>query len=378
MIRYATSAFASMLVAAFMLAGCSTTPTTAPGDRPVASNHATKAIPRAYRAENFDYFVAGDPRLPRAAHTQTGFALMGGGGNVDSAFRFIASHAGGGHIVILRAVHDNSFDPGDGNYGDLFMSRWGPVASAETIVFRSRAASFDPRVIAALRGADGIFLAGGDQANYVNYWKGTPVQEALNEHVRMHRPIGGSSAGLAVLGHYSYAALDGGSLESKEALADPASAAVTIENDFLRYPPLNDVVTDTHFSRRHRLGRLVVFVARIKNDYPAAKVFGVGVDEQSALLIGEDGTGHLAADSKGSAWLVMPKNPASTLVKGKPLSIKDVGIVQLDKNGSVDAGTHKVTHPATRSTLTIRRGKPVGKSIATAILSRDVVPDRES
>src|ERR1043165_4665616 len=76
-----------------------------------------------YRDRNFDYFVSGDPSAPRAAHTQTGYALMGGGGNNDSAWRFLATHAGRGHFVILRAVSDDSYDPDDGNYGKLLQTR---------------------------------------------------------------------------------------------------------------------------------------------------------------------------------------------------------------------------------------------------------------
>ena len=188
-----------------------------------------------YRDKNFDYFVAGDPSLPRARHTQFALALMGGGGRVDAAFRAIAANAGGGHIVVLRAVDDDSFDADDGDYGISFTTHWGPVASAQTIVFHNREASSDPRVLAALQGADGIFIAGGDQSNYIRYWKGTPVQEALNEHVRAGRPIGGSSAGLAILGHYSYTAMDGGSMESKVALPDPFSPGVTLESDFMHF-----------------------------------------------------------------------------------------------------------------------------------------------
>src|SRR6201995_3711710 len=166
-----------------------------------------------YRDPNFDYFVSGDPNQPRASHTQFGLALMGGGGSNDAAFAFIASHGGFGHVLILRAVSDDSFDPDSGYSGHGFMEKWGPVKSAETIVFHHRQASYDPRVLKTLAEADGIFLAGGDQANYINYWKGTPVEAALNAHVKANRPIGGSSAGLAVLGHYSYTSLDGGSLE---------------------------------------------------------------------------------------------------------------------------------------------------------------------
>ncbi len=176
-----------------------------------------------YRDKNFDYFVAGDPRpAARGAH-RVGARADGrrrrGGRRVC---RFIASHAGGGHIVILRAVSDDSFDPDDGDYRRIVRRQVGPVVSAETIVFpltaRRRSIRASSRRCAT---ADGIFLAGGDQGNYIRYWKGTPVQDALNAHVRADRPIGGSSAGLAILGHYSYTALDGGSMESKIALLDP-------------------------------------------------------------------------------------------------------------------------------------------------------------
>lgn len=329
---------------------------------------------RDYRDRNFDYFVSGDPSAPRAAHTEFGLALMGGGGNPDAAYRFIAERAGGGHIVILRAVSDDSYDPDDGDYGRSFMREWGPVVSAETIVFHNRQASSDPRVIAALKKADGIFLAGGDQSNYVRYWKGTPVQEALDAHVAANRPIGGSSAGLAVLGRYVYGALDGGSMESKVALADPFDPGVTLERDFLHFRFLEDVITDTHFSQRHRLGRLIAFLARLGAEGAgnrAGKLFGIGVDEKTALLIGADGIGRLAAGSPGSAWIVLPRRGAKDLTAGKPLSIADVRLVRLDGRGSIDLKTRSVQQPAADFVIAIEGGRLAGDSPAAAILARD-------
>lgn len=329
---------------------------------------------RDYRDRNFDYFVSGEPSAPRAAHTEFGLALMGGGGNPGAAYRFIAQRAGGGHIVILRAVSDDSFDPDDGNYGRSFMKEWGPVASAETIVFHNRQASSDPRVIAALKNADGIFLAGGDQSNYLRYWKGTPVQETLDAHVAANRPIGGSSAGLAVLGRYSYGALDGGSMESKIALADPFDKGVTLERDFLHFRFLEDVITDTHFSQRHRLGRLIAFLARLGAEDAgsrAEKLLGIGVDEKTALLIGADGVGRLAAGSPGSAWIVLPQKAAKSLTAGKPLSIADVRLVRLDGHGSIDLKTRRVQQPAADFAVSIEGGRLIGDSPAAAILTRD-------
>ena len=227
---------------------------------------------------------------------------MGGGGFVDAAYRFLANLGGHGHVLVLRAVSDDSYDPEAGNYGVLFKDKWGPVRSAETIVFHAREAAFDPRVLAALRRADGIFLAGGDQGNYIRYWKGTPVEDALNAHVRAHRPIGGSSAGLAILGRFSYTSLDGGSMESKTALANPFDAGMTLEDTFLHFRWLESVITDTHFSKRCRLGRSIAFVARLDTEHPDAHVLSMGVDEKSAMLIGEDGIGRLAEGSRPATF----------------------------------------------------------------------------
>ena len=347
-----------------------------------ATGASAKEAAHDYRDINFDYFVSGDPALPRAAQTQFGLALMGGGGTVDAAFAFIASHAGGGHIVILRAVSDNSFDPDDGNYGKSFVKKWGPVASAETIVFHNRAAASDARVIAALKNADGIFLAGGDQANYIRYWKGTPVQELLNEHVRANRPIGGSSAGLAVLGHYSYTAFDGGSMESKVALADPFDHGVTLESDFLRYRWLDDVITDTHFSARHRLGRLIAFIARLNRDEAANngdsnRIYGVGVDEHTALLIDAKGMARVAAGSAGSVWFVLQTEPPSLLRRGSALSVERLRLVRLGIAGTFDFAARSAAGAAADATISLKAGKPTAPSIASPILLREKAPEGE-
>ncbi len=337
-----------------------------------------KDTPHDYRDRNFDYFVSGDPRKPRAAHTEGGIVLFGGGGRVDAGFEFIARRAGGGHIVILRAVSDESYDPEDGDYGKSFVGEWGPVASAETIVFHNRDASSDARVVEALRNADGIFLAGGDQSNYVRYWKGTPVQYALNAHVYAHRPIGGSSAGLAVLGRFAYTAFDGGSMESRVALANPFDSGMTLDGDFLHCPGLEHVITDTHFSARSRLGRLIAFIARINRDDPSAKIYGIGVDEASALLIDEKSIGRLAPGSKGNVWIVEEADSKQNRVEaGQPLSV-DVRITKVDAGSTVDVARRTVTHAADVTSLAIRSGEGDAGSKLTGMLSRNVTPPDES
>ena len=56
-----------------------------------------------------------------------------------------------------------------------------------------------------IRRAEVIFIAGGDQANYIRDWKDTPVQDAINANLAEGKPIGGTSAGLAVQGNLSTA-----------------------------------------------------------------------------------------------------------------------------------------------------------------------------
>jgi len=363
--------------AALLLAGA-VLPSLSDARSPPVPSGAPAASAHDYRDDSFDYFVVGDPGAPRAARTELGLALMGGGGNVDEAFRFIARRAGGGHLVVLGAAGDPGYDPRDGKYGPWFAQRWGPVVSAETIIFHDRRAAFDPRVVAVLRGADGIFLMGGDQGNYIRYWKGTPVQQMLDAHVRAGRPIGGSSAGLAVLGQYSYGALDGGSMESRTALADPFDPGMTLEADFLHLPWLDGVVTDTHFSQRCRLGRLSAFVARLAADHPAQRILGIGVDERTALLVDADGIGRIAAGSSGSAWLLMPGKPARTLIKGQPLSIEDLRLLRVDRSGSIDLRTHAVEHASAEASLSIDHGKLTQESIASPIFLRASAPADES
>lgn len=340
---------------------------------PVAQDRAA----HDYRDRHFDYFVAGDPTLPRARHTTFGLVLMGGGGSAALSFRTIADRAGHGHIVILRAVSDDSFDPEDGDYGKSFVNEWGPVLSAQTIVFHDRQASFDPRVIAALRNADGIFLAGGDQANYVRYWKGTPVQQLLNAHVAAKRPIGGSSAGLAILGHYSYTAFDGGSMESKVALSNPYDTGVTLETDLLHFQGLEHAITDSHFSARCRLGRLIVYVARL-NAEQHDRIYGIGIDERTALVVDEDGQGRLLPGSAGSAWIVETSRPATMLAAGKPVTLSGVRVDRMDSAGTLDARTGKVARPAEQATLSISAGQGTGDGFALRVLARDAVPAGEN
>jgi len=350
-------------------------PETAPASHPIPCP--SGALTRDCRGQDFDYFVSGNPAAPRPGKLRFGLLLMGGGGYVDAAYAELAQRAGRGHIVVLRATDDHSFDPTDGKLGPLFLGKWGQTVSCQTFTFHSRAAAFDSRVIAALTNADGVFLAGGDQANYVHYWKGTPVQKSLNDLVKRNSPIGGNSAGLAVLGHYSYVDVDGGSLESKDALADPLGRAVGLEGDFLHFKGLENTITDTHFSARSRLGRLIVFVARLNKKQGSSRVYGIGVDERTAVLIDAGGTGHVVAGSEGSAWVVTLNGAKWVVAPGQPLSAQKVVITQLTRTGVLHAKTGVVDKPASVQRVSVESGTVAADEPLESMMLRYHVPAGE-
>ena len=193
--------FARLLVPLLLLAGmtaCATTP------RPAA------------RGVGYVEYAIGDASAPTPGQVQPGLMLVGGGNWPYDAFRWMNERMGHGHLVILRAS-------GDVEAQQEWFHDVGGIASARTFVFSDRRAASDPAVLDAIAKADGIFIAGGDQANYVRFWKGTPLAQALDAHVRAGKPLGGTSAGLAILGAWSYGALDGGSMVSEDALRDPLS-----------------------------------------------------------------------------------------------------------------------------------------------------------
>lgn len=259
--------------------------------------------------------------------TAPGFLLAGGGGDVDAAWQWFLRRAGGGDVLILRA------SGGDG-YHAYLMEEIGPsiggLNSVETLVFSDRAAAGAPSVLAAVARAEAVFLAGGDQHRYEQYWLGTPLAAALENHVRQGRPIGGTSAGLAVLGQHVFTAAfppSAGELTSALALRDPFDGRVTLRSDFFAFAPLQGVITDSHFAERDRFGRLAVFLARLAASGVSPAPLGVGIDERTALLL--DGAGGARVVGGGQVHLLAASEPPAMITAGHPLSWSGLWHVRL-------------------------------------------------
>ncbi len=170
----------------------------------------------------------------------------------------MGAYGGGGDFVVLRAS-------GADDYNDYIFGLCS-CDSVETIVFDKGAATTDPFVIQTIRNAEALFIAGGDQSNYVRYWKDTPVEDAINHVAAKPAPIGGTSAGMAVLGEFVYSAEGEESLTSAVALADPYAPDLTLARGFPDPAGLENVITDQHLQERDRIGRTVALLARLQQD----------------------------------------------------------------------------------------------------------------
>jgi cyanophycinase len=260
-----------------------------------------------------------------------GIAMMGGGSDLDDAFRWLCERGKGGDFLILRARGDDAYNP--------YVNGLCHANSVATLIIPDREAAEDPAVAAIIRKAEVVFIAGGDQANYIRGWKGTAVQAAINEDIAAGKPIGGTSAGLAVLGEFVYGALgdkpDDKDLASTDVLPNPYFERVTLVHDFLKIPLLENLITDSHFAKRDRMGRTLGFLARIVKDGWGASPREVAIDEKSAVLVEADGKATVVGTGKGAYFLRSTKAPEAC-EKNVPLTLRGVNVYRVSAGGHFD------------------------------------------
>ena len=257
--------------------------------------------------------------------------MMGGGKDLDEAFRWLCAKGNGGDFLIVRAHGSADYNP--------YVAGLCKVNSVATLIIRSRKAALDVRAAKIIGKAEVIFIAGGDQSRYVNFWKGTPVEDAINSHLAAGKPIGGTSAGLAVLGQFAYGCLedrpDDADLSSREVLADPYNKRVTVVKDFLKTPGLENILTDSHFATRDRMGRSLGFLARIVADGWSKSPREIAIDERSALLVEASGRGKVVGGGLGAYFLQLTDAP-EVCKPGQPLTLRNVAAYRAPAGASFD------------------------------------------
>lgn len=311
----------------------------------------------AAAAQGYQYTVVGNPG-DVVTSTSGLLVLQGGGTDVDENFVRMGARAGGGDFVVIRASGTDAYNP--------YIYDLCSCDSVATIVFKNRNASFNQFVIDTIRNAEALFIAGGDQSDYVTLWKGTPIEDAIHHVAAKPAPVGGTSAGMAIMSEFLYSAMSNSSLTSAEALADPFHRDMTLDRDFLVLPQLGGLITDQHLIERDRMGRTVAFLARLVRDGWTAQARAIAADRETALHV-DPGTGAAQVFTTPDHptpfvyFLTTPGTP-ELCEPGLPLTYRNVAVYRIGPGNSFDlsrwrgSGGIAYTLSAEAGVLTSSRG----------------------
>ena len=336
----------------------------------------------------YSYFAVGDVnaavKAPTALPTPS-FVLMGGGPDVDPAFRWLIQRAGitpatGGRFVVIRATGTDAYNPYI-FYSDEALTTSSTIAdqwvggaslglsSVETLVIPSVKAANSAAVNAIVAKANVVWIAGGDQSHYIRFWKGTALEQTLKALMQRNVPIGGTSAGLAVLGQFDYSALYR-SATSELSMLDPYYKDITFDpsplsltGGFIAPPALESLIFDSHFDSRDRMGRFVTLLSRIvapttapggtlgcsggvlpASSNGARTARGIGISVETALLVQGHGTGqpvtatrvtNASTTTESAVYFVRPSVPPTVCAPRTPLSIANVEVRKLADSSTV-------------------------------------------
>jgi len=263
-----------------------------------------------------------------------GYICAEGGGNeqngdwAPSVFGWMVEQGNFGDVVILGVAGS------DVQVANTFLQLGAASATnlAVTPVNANDQATYD-----AIVAADIVWMRGGDQSNYVSFWNDTLTEQAIQDVYAAGGVVGGTSAGLHVLGEVIFDA-EVGSLQPRQALQDPYHPFVTLTDDFLELTP--GVLFDSHFTERGRIGRLAVLVARYFED-TGRDIIGIGVDDRTALCVYPD----LTAEVRGEGAVTLLHRTDETtqvLEPGEPPVFTNVQHDQLTEGYAYDLANRQV------------------------------------
>lgn len=185
--------------------------------------------------------------------------------------------------------------------------------NTDVINIERREQASDPEILDRLRAADVVMFTGGDQLRLTSILGGTQFHDILLDKYKNEDFIyAGTSAGAAAA--------------SNNMIYQGSSSEALLKGEVKITSGLgliDDVIIDTHFVQRGRIGRL--FQAVVGNP----KVLGIGLGEDTGLLI----TNGRQMEAIGSGLVI--------LVDGR--EIKDTNLTQIDMGQPISI-SHLVTH----------------------------------
>ncbi|MEO0058667.1 MAG: hypothetical protein RLZZ312_314 [Bacteroidota bacterium] len=188
--------------------------------------------------------------------------------------------------------------------------------------------AMDPVVVERLRQANVVMFTGGDQLRLTSILGGTPFEELLlDKYQNTDFIYAGTSAGAAAA--------------SNNMIYQGSSSEALLKGEVKITSGLgliDNVIIDTHFVQRGRIGRL--FQAVVGNP----KVLGIGLGEDTGLLI----TNNNLMEAIGSGLVILVdgreiKDTNLTEVElGQPVSISHLVTHVMSKFDTYDLTTHKM------------------------------------
>jgi len=223
-----------------------------------------------------------------AADETRGHLLIIGGGHQPAGMmeRFITLAGGtnNARIVVLPMASEDAVGTGAETVSEFKALG---VARVESVVL-TRAEALNPESAARLTGATGIFFTGGDQSRLAAVLVNSPIQQALKTRYTQGAVIGGTSAGAAIM---SEVMITGEELRND----DKANAFRAIQQNNIETIAglgfVTNAIIDQHFLQRKRYNRLFSVVLEHPN------LFGIGIDESTAILIHPDQTFEVLGES---------------------------------------------------------------------------------
>ena len=192
--------------------------------------------------------------------------IIGGGSIPDSLFSFFANYIGGKDqpvVYIPTATTDEEYIQ-KGEHLIKFSSRG--FTNLSTIHTRNKKEADDPKNIALMRNAKGLYFGGGDQQLIADAYAGTKLYDEFIALLDRGGVIMGTSAGATIMGSL----MVGGDARddiSKKYAFNPAFSFMT------------NTALDQHVLARNRQFDLISVVEY----YPGT--LGIGMDESTAIIV---------------------------------------------------------------------------------------------
>jgi cyanophycinase len=222
----------------------------------------------------------------------------------------------------------SSLDETGRNYEDIFRDLG--AQSAVSLPYRERVDTERGDWFETLENATGVFFTGGNQLRLSTTLGGTQVASLVRRLNAQGIPVGGTSAGAAILPEHmiAYGGIGGTPLAGMVSLAP----GLGLTNRFL---------IDQHFRERDRLGRLLSALSF--NPFAV----GLGLDEDTAAFISPDNLVRVVGS--GAVTVVdvseLGHSSIADAREGEPLCMTGVQIHILPHGATFDLNTRTASPP---------------------------------